>query len=241
MLKLESEHYVFHYNAGTYAEQEIEKIARMQEACFQFICEVLKTTPPFKIQYYLCDSPEEVGHIYGDDDPCNGFTAPPDKIYAVYNEKVRCIGFHEDAHLISYVINRPDSPAIREGLAMFFDQSWWGIHNMEWAFFLLKSGKFVSIEKLLDKEYFFSVDCAISYPIMGAFTQWLITVYGVDPYIDFYKQPDPTAAIPLCFHRSLQELERSFTNYIRLFGTDRAVEDRMAELLAKLDIGDSGK
>ena len=99
---------------------------------------MLNTRPVFKIEYFLCETPEDVGRIYGDNEPCNGFAAPPNKIYAVYNEKIQCIGFHEDAHIISYTINRPDCPAIREELAMYFDRKWWGIQNLDWVGFFLK-------------------------------------------------------------------------------------------------------
>ena len=104
MNQFESRHYIFHFGEATKAERDIESIAAYQESCFQHICAVLGVTPEFKIEYYLCDSPEEVGRIYGDNDPCNGFASPPNKVYAVYNEHIQCIGFHEDAHLISYVI-----------------------------------------------------------------------------------------------------------------------------------------
>ena len=83
------------------AERDIEKIAALQEGCFSHVCAVLGLTPDFKIEYFLCDSPEEVGHIYGNYFPCNGFADLPNRIYAVYNENVQCIGFHEDMHLIS--------------------------------------------------------------------------------------------------------------------------------------------
>ncbi len=97
MKRIETEHYIFHYGADTKAEQDIEKISAYQESCFRYICSVLGVTPMFKIEYNLCDSLEEVGRIYGDNDPCNGFATPPNKIYAVYNEQVRRIGFHEGA------------------------------------------------------------------------------------------------------------------------------------------------
>lgn len=126
MKHYESKHYVFHYMPGSQAELDIVKIAAEQEVCFQYICNVLDLEPSFKIKYYLYNTPEELGRIYGDNEPCNGFAKMPDEIYAVYNETVKCIGFHEDAHIISYTINRPDSPAIREGLAMYFDRKWWG-------------------------------------------------------------------------------------------------------------------
>ena len=157
MNQFESRHYIFHFGEATKAERDIESIAAYQESCFQHICAVLGVTPEFKIEYYLCDSPEGVGRIYGDNDPCNGFAALPNKVYAVYNEQIQCIGFHEDAHLISYVINRPDCPAIREGLAMYFDRKWWGIQNMDWVGFYLKTGRYIPVNQLLDKEYFFFI------------------------------------------------------------------------------------
>ena len=84
MQAFETEHYIFHYGAGTAAERDIEKIAALQEGCFSHICAVLGLTPDFRIEYFLCDSPEEVGRICGDDEPCNGFADLPNRIYAVY-------------------------------------------------------------------------------------------------------------------------------------------------------------
>jgi len=231
MKQMETEHYVFHYQENSKAEQDIAQIADCQEACFRYICDVLHTYPDFRIRYFLCDSPEEVGRIYGDDEPCNGFASPPDTIYAVYNEKVRCIGFHEDAHLISYTLNRPDSPAIREGLAMYFDRRWWGIHNLDWVVFYLKNGQYVPVESLLDTETFFDTDCAVSYPIVGAFTDYLIATYGQTAYIDFYSRKDSIQAFREIYHQTPAELERAFVAYVRLFGLDSAVESRISQLI----------
>ena len=97
----------------------------------------------------LLDTPDLVGEIYGDNEPCNGFASPPDSIYAVYNEEVKCIGPHEDAHLISYTINRPKSMFIREGLAMFFDKFWWGKTNEDWVKSFLHDNRYIDINQLL--------------------------------------------------------------------------------------------
>ncbi|MDI6851552.1 MAG: hypothetical protein QMD82_06425 [bacterium] len=46
----------------------------------------------------------------------------PNSIYAVYNEKIKCIGSHEDTQIIAYnTIVNPEQALIQEGLAMFFD------------------------------------------------------------------------------------------------------------------------
>ena len=232
MMQYETTNYIFHYNEGSKAETDIAQIAACQEGCFAYICQVLNITPAFKIHYFLCDTPEEVGHIYGDDDPCNGFAVPPDTVYAVYNESVKCIGFHEDAHLISYLIRRPNYPAIREGLAMYFDRKWWGIHNPDWAAYYLKTGSFVPVDSLLDKETFCDTDCAISYPIMGAFTDYLINTYGKEKYLSMYRRDNTPAALEETYGKSPAALNADFTAYLRLFRTDEAIEERMKLLLA---------
>lgn len=231
MKQFESEHYICYYGSDTKAEQDIVKIATYQESCFQYICSVLGVTPEFKIEYYLYDSPEEVGRIYGDNDPCNGFAALPNKIYAVYNEKVKCVGFHEDAHIISFTINRPACPAITEGLAMYFDRKWWAIQNLDWTGYYLKTGRYIGIDKMLSREGFFSEDCSITYPIMGAFTDWLIATYGIERYMQMYKQKNIAEAMPLVYQKTPEELNKAFTDYVRLFGIDEMLEQRMESLL----------
>ena len=233
MKQFESEHYIFNYSVNTKAEQDIAEIAAYQEACFRYICNVLGVTPEFKIEYFLCDSPEEVGRIYGDNDPCNGFAARPNKIYAVYNEQVQCIGFHEDAHIISFTINRPNCPAITEGLAMYFDRKWWGIQNLDWTGYYLKAGRYLPIDKLLDRKSFFSEDCAITYPIMGAFTDGLITTYGKERYLCFYKQQNMASSMEHIYQKTPAEMNQAFVDYVRLFQLDRVLEQRMETLLVK--------
>ncbi len=233
MIKYESDHYIFNYNKGTQAERDILTIAKGQEDCFRYICKVLDAQPDFKIEYFLCDTPEKVGHIYGDDDPCNAFAAPPNKIYAVYNEQVKCIGFHEDVHLISYLINRPDPPAIREGLAMYFDRKWWGIHNLDWCGFFLKTERYISVAALLTRKVFFETDCTICYPIMGAFTDYLIATYGHAAYLEMYKQQDIPQAMKAVFGKSPEELNAEFIGYVKLFRIDPELEKRMEELFCQ--------
>lgn len=230
MLKIETAHYIFYYNENSKAEQDIDKITEYQEECFNHICSTLKVEPQFKLEYYLCNSPEEVGNfcgeLCGDYEPCNGFADSPNKIYAVYNEEIQCIGFHEDAHLISYVINRPESVAIREGLAMYFDQTWWGVSNQEWVSRFLKTGQYISVVQLLDDEIFYSKDCAITYPIMGAFTEWLIKSFGIEKYLQFYQYVDVKSGMVEVYQKTPEELNEDFMKSMKdtkrlLIKTDR--------------------
>ena len=233
MKRLETEHYIFHYNQNTRAEQDIAEIAAFQENCHRHICSVLKTVPTFKIRYFLCDSPEEVGRLYGDDEPCNGFTSPPDTIYAVYNEQVQCIGFHEDAHIISYTLNRPDAPAIREGLAMYFDRVWWDVPNLDWAIYYKTHDRYIPVDALMDRERFFAEDCAVTYPIMGAFTEFLISVYGIDAYLSFYTSTPPSWTT--AFSRTIRELNEAFEAYLAQLSLAPGIADQIARLAGDMD------
>ena len=231
MLKTETAHYIFHYNENSKVEQDINEITAYQEECFEHICSVLKVVPQFKLEYYLCNSPEEVGRfcgeLCGDYEPCNGFADSPNKIYAVYNEEIQCIGFHEDAHLISYIINRPECVAIREGLAMYFDKTWWGVSNQVWTGYFLKTGRYISVVKLLDDAIFYSGDCAITYPIMGAFTDWLIKTYGIEKYIQFYKCCDVKSGINQQYDKTVEQLEKSFIKDISHIEVDMDLIERL--------------
>lgn len=83
---------------------------------------------PERIDYYFTDSPRDIGRvIWKEDFPCNGVAlCGRNKIYAVYTENIKCIGPHEDAHLISSMLGFPESDFVAEGMAMLFDESWWG-------------------------------------------------------------------------------------------------------------------
>ena len=209
LIKRSTEHYEFYFYKESIAERDIDKIIKIQESCYNEICTFLDVKPNFKIQYYLLDAPEKVGEVYGDNEPCNGFASPPDTIYAVYNDEVRCIGHHEDAHIISYTINRPQSNYIREGLAMYFDKVWLGKSNEVWVREFVEKGEYVSISNLLTKQGFFSYPESVTYPITGAFTKYLIESYGVELYLTLYKKSmdDVAEMIKEVYRKDIVELE----------------------------------
>ncbi len=208
-----TEHYVFAYIENTLAANDIEKIAEEQEECFNKICKTLKVNFTEKINYYLFDSPLEVGKLYGINEPINGFAVwGENKIYAVYNETIKCIGAHEDAHLISFVINAPKSNFIVEGLAMYFDEKWWGLDNDNWASYYKDINKDLSITKVLNNDEFDSYNCEITYPIAGAFTKYLIDTFGIEKYKEFYKISDypKSSDFKIIFNYTIEELELDF-------------------------------
>ena len=231
MLQKESKHYIFNYHKNSFAEKEIDYIIDYQEKCFEHISSVLKITPPDKIKYFLCETPEEVGTLVGDNEPNNGMACYPNTIYAVYTENLQCIGFHEDAHIISNFINMPENTAIREGLAMYFDRQWWGINIWDWTLYYIQKRKYVGIDKLLDETIFDNTDCTISYPILGAFVDWLISTFGVDKFIALYKNEEISSSIEKIYGYTPKEIDEMFVGYVKMFFLDETIEKRLEELL----------
>ena len=216
-----SEHYVFHFQPGSPAESEIVTIAQGQEQCFSEICAVLQVDYPEKIHYYFTASPLEIGRVFWEEGtPCNGVALcgrEQAKIYAVYNETVKCVGSHEDTHLISFQINYPESDFIVEGLAMFMDGLWWGIPNEVWAAYYKQKHPELNIRSLLDNEAFAQQGCELTYPIAGAFTKYLADTFGKEKYLSLYKyKKDDYEDIFLSIYETpLAEIEDSFWQKMR--------------------------
>lgn len=234
LVKKESVHYIFHYIKNSCAEKDIYKIIDFQEKCFKHICNSLKVNIGFKINYYLCDSPEELGRIYGDNEPANGFAQMPDKIYAVYNEKVKCIGYHEDVHIISYnTLTRPKQSFIREGLAMFFDRVWWGYPNQAWVKEMIECGVFLKVSNLMNNEEFFKYSEVITYPYAGAFTEFLINIFGIEKYKKLYlnTSENAEASFSSIFGSTLENIENEFTDYVTTVRYDSSIYKTIKEYL----------
>ena len=240
----ETEHYVFHYSERSTAGRDIIQISSLQEECYDDISSCLGTEASGKIHYHLFDTPEEVGRQYAfthdmdDNDPCNGFALPEtiskdgmNHIFAVYNDKLQCIGPHEDAHIISDSLGRPLSQFIREGLAMYFDRYWWGIDNFSWTHWYLEQGRVPPIRTLLQNECFREYDDRITYPIAGAFTGYLIERYGMRKYVDFYRACKENAeqAFEAVFQESLAVTENRFRSRIKLFRLRKEIRQLMVK------------
>jgi hypothetical protein len=236
----ETEHYIFHYKADSLAEKEIQHIIELQEGCFKEITDKLEFIPEKRIIYWLCDTREEVMHISGFEYETNGVTffhLENPTIYAVYNEEVKCVGAHEDAHAISFQLAYPYSSAIAEGLAMYFDKEWWKIPNELCTRVYLEDKKYERTESLIlsDYESFLEIEDRISYPIMGAFTAFLIDTYGIEKYKSVYEEyEDFSQRFREIYKKELCVLEDEFVESIMSKSyTAEQLENARKELYAE--------
>ncbi|MBO7632364.1 MAG: hypothetical protein J6S78_08565 [Lachnospiraceae bacterium] len=239
--RYETEHYVFHYLEGSLAARDIEEIAATQERCYRKICGMLKTDYPRKISYWLYESPDVVGGNFWDGEPCNGlafdtddsesigktvslsgkeedrFTVEPYSIHAVYEERIKCTGEHEDTHVIAaHICPEPKSMFLIEGLAMHMDGRWWGRDNRIWAQEYLKSGELLDTAKLIgmDEDGFYDLECAKTYPVGGAYTEFIADRYGMEKFMKLYCSEDPAGDAAEIFGRMLPELHEEFKEWL---------------------------
>lgn len=226
-----SEHYIFHYTAGSAAQRDILLIAQTQEESFYKICNTLNVEYTEKIHYYLTDSPLEVGKVIWDEEaPCNGCAlCGRNKIYAVYTDEIQCIGSHEDTHLISFLLNYPESDFVVEGLAMYMDGLWWGVANEVWAAYYKAKHTHLSVKDMLDNTGFADYSCTITYPIAGAFTKFLIDAFGMERYIQLYKYTgeEYDTIMDSIFHTSFEDIVEQFWSKMNRIPYNASVLEEM--------------
>jgi len=230
----ETENYIFYCEENSLAHKEINEIAQTQEKCHNHICKVLGIKSISKIHYYLCDSPEHVGVIYGDNEPCNAFNDSNNSIYAVYNLALKCIGFHEDAHIISYMaFGVPKYLFIREGLAMYFDRVWLNISNEVWTQYYFRKHDDLIVDLFLERDSFHKLGYMITYPISGAFTEYLIMVYGKENYIRIYSELSArdTNVFEEILGDTIEKIFIEFQKYISLIRVNKKTFEDIDKIL----------
>lgn len=88
---------------------------------------------------------------------------------------------------------------------------------------------------ILEDEYFYGIEDKISYPIMGAFTAFLIDNYGIDKYKELCRSYDEwEQTFQSIYEKSLQTLEEEFVRMIlsNTYSTQQ-LEKARKELYAK--------
>ncbi len=236
----ETEHYIFHYEHGSKAEQDIICIATVQEASYRYISTMLGVSMKEKIHYYLYHSSEEVGREcerrFGAYTPYNGCTVSENEILAVYNEETQCIGIHEDTHILMFTRGFSESSFLEEGVACAMDGLWWGIDNNAWVSYYRKNELCPSVTELLllPRDNFYVVEDRIAYPLAGSFVSYLLMRFGKDIFHQFYLAKDYSMADKIILGYSLGELEEDFFQYIDLLSYDETIYARIKALLNEL-------
>jgi hypothetical protein len=122
----QSEHFLFRYRPGSYAEQNIETIIREREQAYDHLSSVLQMELPDITTIDLYPDMEAKalgsGTTYT---PCN--TRTNKHVCEVYDESYQCDAYHELAHIFSY--HFPNYRCNRGGLVETF-AAYFEPHNM---------------------------------------------------------------------------------------------------------------
>jgi len=185
----ETEHYTFHVEVDSLAENEIESIKQTQELAYTKIINTLKLSPPDKkIEYYFYSSRERKKELMGDDwygqTIYNEFT-----VHAVYNEKDKVVGEHEDTHLLSLPLSLPIS-LFQEGLAeSMVGRSMFGHSHQEIIKAGLARGLKPEIVSLMSQEGWLETpdeEAEFYYSLAGSFITYLLDIFGLGTFKKLY-------------------------------------------------------
>ncbi|MDO4927353.1 MAG: hypothetical protein Q3980_17075 [Turicibacter sp.] len=147
----------------------------------------------------------------------------------------RIVEIQEYCHhyIIADHMSDQKSVALKEGLEMFFEKKWCDISNFEWVIYLLESDSYVLLQRLLKDKVIYDYPDYMIYPVMGAFTQYLILTYGLEKYLNLYcmKEQPLNKCFKDVYDCSMKMIETEFLNYIRLFRLDYVIRERIIEQL----------
>lgn len=185
----ESEHYVFHVQKNSLAEHDIESIKNRQESAYEKITTTLGIIRNFqKIKYYFYSTREQKEKLMGDSwfgqTIYNEFT-----IHAVYNEKDKVVGEHEDTHLLSLEWGLPIS-LFQEGLAeAMVGSSMFGNAHKDVLNQGFEKGLSINLEELFSQQGWLDTpdeEAEFFYSVAGSFVTHLILVFGREIFKKVY-------------------------------------------------------
>ncbi|HCR52729.1 TPA: hypothetical protein DIV48_03765 [Candidatus Kaiserbacteria bacterium] len=196
-LTRDSGHYHFHYAANSLAEREIDYIEKTQESAFRNILAFLQIEPPEKkIHYYFYPDEDMKEKLMGSrwfaQSIYNDFS-----IHALYTQKNRVIGPHEDAHLLSLPLGLSIG-FLQEGLAeRMVGADWFGHPFIETVRSAIADEHFnVSAELLTSHEAWLATDDGYArqyYALAALFVTYLIDTCGKQLFLKLYSSLSRTA------------------------------------------------
>lgn len=232
-LKRKSSHYVFYYLKNTLAEKDIDKIIELKEKQYAKILNFLSFKKNLIIQYYIYPSLKEKTILMGDDSPGNAIWGELElingepktnkfEIHAVYNDKCKFIGEHEDTHLLSLLFGL-SVYLFCEGLAQFMEGNLFGKDVDIISRELQGQKKLYSIVSLIDNKNWAAVEPKIIYPEAGSFVRFLINTYGWGKFKEIYQKlsrlnsyEENLMIIKQGFGRSIADIEDDWQKYLKI-------------------------
>ncbi|NQE53859.1 hypothetical protein C5S29_09725 [ANME-1 cluster archaeon GoMg3.2] len=142
------------------------------------------------------------------------------EVHSLYTNKVKCIGEHEDTHLLSLSLGVAVF-LFSEGLAEFMSEKWHQKDIDFWAKKYLKKNKLYNLDFLINSKNWNKINEMIAYPQSGSFVRYLIKAYGLKKFKQAYKKllrdkknQQNIKIIKGVYSQSIKELEKSWIEYL---------------------------
>ena len=188
-----SDNYVFHVEAESLAEKNIEEVKTRQESAYAKIIQTLKLQKADqKIKYYFYSSQDKKSELMGDDwfgqSIYNEF-----EVHAIYNERDKVLGEHEDTHLLTLQLGFPIS-FFQEGLAeAMVGKSMFGNEHNKIIIEGIKKGLKINIKNLMSQQGWLDTPdeyAEFYYSIAGSFIKYLLNTIDLITFKELYLKID---------------------------------------------------
>ena len=223
-VSFEGSHHKFYFFKDSVAGKDIGEINEKQELAYKKILDFLKVPEPDKkIEFYLYPSEQIKKELMGDDGYAvsiyNEF-----KIHALYTEKIKPVGEHEETHLLSLPWGLSIS-FFQEGLAEYFVGRAWDRKDFVRH---VKDGygkkMYPELKNFMSQQAWMDTDDSMAiyfYSLAGAFVSFLIKSFGKDRFETFYGESNRkfsisqnSALFDSSFGTSIEEAEQKFKSSI---------------------------
>jgi len=215
-LRRESKHFIYHHKKE--ADEPDQRLLDKMDDFYEKVLNFLEVEYQDKIDYFRCDSKEEVGMLFN----LERSSARSDMINGVV-AAVQDFVPHEIVHIISYRIlpkNEGKLPPdyLNEGLAYFLGGATFFAPDLmlSWAKRRITKDETVSLNTLIHDPFNYGSNDGPS--LMSSLVKFLIERYGLSKFKQIYRLGrevrEQRQNLERVYHRRIEELDREWKGYV---------------------------
>ena len=210
----ETAHFLVHYEAGSFAEKELEALTRAHEDAIPRILELLgESALQEKIHIFAVEDQARMKALTGRE-LIGQAMADQNAICCVFSRTTRAVGAHEVMHIVSFRQwggSKSGRVWLGEGLAVFADDHWQGHDLHALCHYLRDSGDLAPLGRLI--QAMTSYTYLVSYPECGSFVKFLYERYGREKVKQLWNAPR-VDKVDSIFGKDLPALEAEWLGVI---------------------------
>lgn len=187
-----SSHFRLFAHGDSLSQPHIRQISEEAESVISSVTLFLgKEVNTRKFDYHIYSSAQNMGLITNE--MVHAYASSPHEVHTIVNEDYYQNSFHPEASLlIESVTGEIASPAIREGLNIFFSPRWQKKGHRYWASRLFESNNTLTLNQLLDREYFEQESPLIRGAMAGSMIDFLMDQWGEEIFRENFAAWQPS-------------------------------------------------